>query len=312
MDESSASGGGRGKNKRFWTAQEDKALVEALSELAVDPHWRCENGFRSGYMVRLEELIGKALPGCGLKALPHIDSRLKTLVAKFRAISQMLNTSGFVWDDEKKMISVDRAVYDEYCKNHPNCKNLFGVSFPHFHELMNVYGKDYATGKPAEDYVEAIQNLQNVAPPQVTLDSSDDEGIDASGNATQTVTSPPAKKIKTEKTSNKRSKRGNAGEGSSNELASLQAFMKDMNVHLSTMANVIARTDDREQKVVEQTEKVLEELLSFNLEGVTPNQVFEVANILTSQPNKLLIFSKCPDALKSDYVKSLLGGNSNA
>ena len=88
--------------------------------------------------------------------------------------------------------------------------------------------------------------------------------------------------------------------------------MKDMNVHLSTMANVMARTDDREQKVVEQTEKVLEELLSFNLEGVTPNQVFEVANILTSQPNKLLIFSKCPDALKSDYVKSLLGGNSNA
>ena len=182
---------------------------------------------------------------------------------------------------------------------------------------MNVYGKDYATGKPAEDYVEAIKNLQNVAPPQVTLDSSDDEGVAASGNATQTVTSPPAKKMKTEKTS-KRSKRGNAGEGSSNELASLQAFMKDMNVHLSTMANVMARTDDceqradeREQKIVEKTEQVLEELLSFNLEGVTPNQVFEVANILTAQPNKLMIFSKCPDALKSAYVKSLLGGIGN-
>ncbi|XP_021734166.1 uncharacterized protein LOC110700893 [Chenopodium quinoa] len=101
MEESSASGGGRGRNKRFWTAQEDEVLVEALSELAVDPHWRCENGFRSGYMVRLEEVIGKALPGCGLKATPHIDSRIKTLGAKFRAISQMLNTSGFVWDDEK-------------------------------------------------------------------------------------------------------------------------------------------------------------------------------------------------------------------
>ncbi|XP_057517975.1 uncharacterized protein LOC130798895 [Amaranthus tricolor] len=311
MDESSASGGGRGKNKRFWTAQEDKVLVEALSELAVDPHWRCDNGFRSGYMVRLEEVIGKALPGCGLKALPHIDSRLKTLGAKFRAISQMLNTSGFVWDDEKKMVSVDRAVYDEFCKNHPNCKNLFGVLFPHFHELMNVYGKDYATRKPGEDYIEAIKNLQNVAPPQVTLDSSDDEEVAASGNATQIVTSPPAKKMKTEKTS-KRSKRGNGGEGSSNELASLQAFMKDMNVHLSTMANVMARTDDREQKIVEKTEQVLEELLSFNLEGVTPNQVFEVANILTAQPNKLIIFSKCPDALKSAYVKSLIGGNSNA
>uniref|UniRef100_A0A803M7G7 Myb/SANT-like domain-containing protein n=1 Tax=Chenopodium quinoa TaxID=63459 RepID=A0A803M7G7_CHEQI len=294
MEESSASGGGRGRNKRFWTAQEDEVLVEALSELAVDPHWRCENGFRSGYMVRLEEVIGKALPGCGLKATPHIDSRLKTLGAKFRAISQMLNTSGF---------------------SHPNCKNLYGISFPHFHELEKIYGKDYATGKPAEGFADAVNNLEKVAPPQVTLDSSDDEDVLCSGNVTQTVTSPPYKKIKTENTT-KKSKRGSGGAGSSNELASLQAFMKDMNVHLSTMATVMARTDDREQradereqKLVEKSEQVLEELLSFNLEGVTPTQVFEVANILTAQPNKLMIFSKCPDALKGAYVKSLLGGS---
>uniref|UniRef100_A0A803N970 DDE Tnp4 domain-containing protein n=1 Tax=Chenopodium quinoa TaxID=63459 RepID=A0A803N970_CHEQI len=292
--ESSASGGGRGRNKRFWTAQEDEVLVEALSELAVDPHWRCENGFRSGYMVRLEEVIGKALPGCGLKATPHIDSRIKTLGAKFRAISQMLNTSGF---------------------SHPNCKNLYGISFPHFHELEKIYGKDYATGKPAEGFADAVNNLEKVAPPQVTLDSSDDEDVLGSGNVTQTVTSPPYKKIKTENTT-KKSKRGSGGAGSSNELASLQAFMKDMNVHLSTMATVMARTDDREQradereqKLVEKSEQVLEELLSFNLEGVTPTQVFEVANILTAQPNKLMIFSKCPDALKGAYVKSLLGGS---
>lgn len=116
MEESSASANGRGRNKRFWTTDEDKVLVSALSELATDPHWKCENGFRNGYMVRLEEVIGKALPGCGLKAMPHIDSRLKTLVSKFRAIAQMLSTSGFGWDDDKKMISVERSVYDEYCK----------------------------------------------------------------------------------------------------------------------------------------------------------------------------------------------------
>ena len=116
MEESGACGNGRGRNKRFWTADEDKVLVSALLELATDPHWKCENGFRNGYMVRLEEIIGKALPRSGLKATPHIDSRLKTLVSKFRAIAQMLSTSGFMWDDDKKMISVDRSVYDEYCK----------------------------------------------------------------------------------------------------------------------------------------------------------------------------------------------------
>ena len=114
MEESGACGNGRGRNKRFWSAGEDKVLVSTLLELATDPHWKCENGFRNGYMVRLEEIIGKALPRCGLKATPHIESRRKTLVSKFRAIAQMLPTSGFLWDDDKKMIFVDRSVYDEY------------------------------------------------------------------------------------------------------------------------------------------------------------------------------------------------------
>ncbi|KAL2929592.1 DLA class II histocompatibility antigen DR-1 beta chain [Bienertia sinuspersici] len=115
MDEGSSSGG-RGRNKRFWIAEEDKALINALHELSTDPHWKFENGFRNGYMNRLEELIGKAIFGCGLNSSPHIDSRLKTLVGKFRAITQMLATSGFKWDDERNMISMDRSVYDEYCK----------------------------------------------------------------------------------------------------------------------------------------------------------------------------------------------------
>lgn len=57
-------------------------------------------------MILLEEVIRKALPGCGLKAIPYIVSRLKTLVRKFRAISLMLSTSGFGWEDDKKTISV--------------------------------------------------------------------------------------------------------------------------------------------------------------------------------------------------------------
>ncbi|XP_010688544.3 uncharacterized protein LOC104902452 [Beta vulgaris subsp. vulgaris] len=170
--------GGRGKNKRFWTPEEDKALVAALSDLASDPHWKCNNGFRNGYMTRLEELIGKAIPGCGLKALPHIDSRLKTLVTKFRAIVQMLNTSGFKWDDERHMISVERTVYDEYCKIHPNCKNLYGHIFPHLNAMVEIYGKDYAIGKPTEGFVDAIENMEKSAPVQVMVDSSDDDDDD--------------------------------------------------------------------------------------------------------------------------------------
>lgn len=38
MGEGSSTGGGsgRGKNKRFWSSEEDKALVEALQEISQD------------------------------------------------------------------------------------------------------------------------------------------------------------------------------------------------------------------------------------------------------------------------------------
>ncbi|WCJ18485.1 hypothetical protein M5689_000832 [Euphorbia peplus] len=98
------------------------------------------------------------------------------------------------------------------------------------------------------------------------------------------------------------------------ELASLQVFMKDMNVHLSTMANVMTRTDEREQhihereqQVTEKSEKVLDELLA--LEGITQKQALKVAQILIAEPSKLLLFSKCPDALKVMLVKDFLGDN---
>ncbi|XP_074294069.1 uncharacterized protein LOC141621515 [Silene latifolia] len=316
MDKSTASGGaigvasrgGRGKNKRFWTKEEDDALVAALSDLNADPHWKCENGFRNGYMVWLEEIISKAIPGCDLKALPHIDSRLKTLVTKFRAIFQMLGTSGFKWDDERQMISVERSVYDEYCKVHPNPKNLYGHAFPHLNALLEVYGKDYVTGKPAEGFVEAIDNMEKFSTVQVMLDSSDDEDAIVSGNA---ESASPLKKVKREHTFKRKGGKKESGRSINSELASLQGFMKDMNVHLSTMANVMSRADEREQRadereqeISEKGEKVLDVLLA--LEGITPQEVLEVAPILTAQLNKLMIFFKCPDELKCVYVKSLL------
>ncbi|KAL2897048.1 U5 small nuclear ribonucleoprotein 40 kDa protein, partial [Bienertia sinuspersici] len=272
---SSASGGGRGKNKRFWTNEEDKALVAALHELSSDPRWKCENGFRNGYMIRLEEVISKAMPGCGLKATPHIDSRLKTLVLKFRAILAMLETSGFKWDDERQMISVERSVYEEYCKAHPTAKNLYGVPFPHLHLMMDIYGKDCATGKIAEGFQEAVEKLQDQTE-QVLVDSSEED------NGVGTIESaPPLKRPKTEK-SNKKKGSGKIG------------------------ANTSSSED-----LSDKCNNVLSELLQ--LDGIVPGEAFEVANILSAHPNKLTIFYNCPGDLKKQYVKSLLGsGDGNS
>ena len=62
---------------------------------------------------------------------------------------------------------------------------------------MNIYGKDYATGKPSEGFTDAIKNMLKTAPAQVSLlDSSDEDDVAGSVNATQTQTVESAPLLK--------------------------------------------------------------------------------------------------------------------
>ena len=56
------------------------------------------------------------LPNCGLKASPHIESRVKTLKAKYCALHELLSQSGFGWNDEHMMLMCEKNVYDEWVK----------------------------------------------------------------------------------------------------------------------------------------------------------------------------------------------------
>ncbi|XP_020098170.1 uncharacterized protein LOC109716957 [Ananas comosus] len=160
-DESNTVNRGRGKNKRPWKEMEDEILVQCLKELATDLHWKGENGFRNGYFGRLEKMITERLPGCGLRASPHIESRVKYLKQKYCAITEILSKTGVTWDDQRKIISCDKKWYDDWCKMHESAKGLWGMPFPHLDVLAEIYGKDRATGEGVETFVDAVHNIEN-------------------------------------------------------------------------------------------------------------------------------------------------------
>jgi len=116
MDVSQGSQIGKGKNKRFWTKEEEWALIHGLLELSADPQWKAEGNFKSGYLVKLEEMMNAKCPGSGLKAYPHIDSKTKWFRDKYNVLMEMFRTSGFTWDDTTKMIKCERQSYDDFCK----------------------------------------------------------------------------------------------------------------------------------------------------------------------------------------------------
>ncbi|GAB4829838.1 hypothetical protein Ancab_019486 [Ancistrocladus abbreviatus] len=65
--------------KRHWELHEDNVLVSCMVDLYNMGSYNADTGFKAGYLNKLERMMGEKLPNSGLKAQPHIISRIKTL-----------------------------------------------------------------------------------------------------------------------------------------------------------------------------------------------------------------------------------------
>nr|XP_043625044.1 uncharacterized protein LOC122596522 [Erigeron canadensis] len=144
---------GAGRNKRAWTTKEDEKLVDTLMDLQASGKYACaDNGFKPGYYQAIQRLLDLSLPNSGLKAEPHIKSRLKTLKANFGVLSYMLSgTHGFTWDPKKCCVTADDQVWDEYIKTHKNASHIKDKPFPFYDKLSIIFGKNKNMGSRALD-----------------------------------------------------------------------------------------------------------------------------------------------------------------
>ncbi|KAL8488832.1 hypothetical protein ACS0TY_024947 [Phlomoides rotata] len=89
MDSQNQETRGRGKNKRKWKYDEDAKLIEALLDMVNFGAYKANNGFKPGHLNYVEEKLKVSLPNSGLKAKPHIESRIKTLKKDFHIVYDM-------------------------------------------------------------------------------------------------------------------------------------------------------------------------------------------------------------------------------
>lgn len=66
-----------GSTRRVWTNREEMVLIDALKDL-VSNGMKSDNGFRTGYLNKLEDSLKKVFPGTDLQANPNITSKLTT------------------------------------------------------------------------------------------------------------------------------------------------------------------------------------------------------------------------------------------
>ncbi|KAL2232405.1 UNVERIFIED_CONTAM: hypothetical protein Sindi_1420500 [Sesamum indicum] len=90
----------------MWTILEEERLVAGLKNLIVTG-WKCNNGFRNGYLGQLEAYIAKSFPTADIKAEPHITSKLHMWKKQYSTLSTMLTRSGLGWDEQQNMVTVE-------------------------------------------------------------------------------------------------------------------------------------------------------------------------------------------------------------
>ncbi|CAN6725639.1 unnamed protein product [Malus baccata var. baccata] len=128
-----------------WIDHEEDVLLTILEEMVADGV-RCETGsFKADTFVMVASKMREQIPGINIES-KHIQNKLKRVKEKYSFAYDIMNTSGFGWDDEKK------------CK-HPNASCKPNKSFPLYPRLCTVFGRDRATGSMAESAADAIENM---------------------------------------------------------------------------------------------------------------------------------------------------------
>lgn len=87
-------------------------------------------------------------------------TKIKRLKDKYSAAYDMLNTSGFGWDDARQCVTVDSPeALEEYLKKHPNKNYTANKPFTTYERLAIIFGKDRATRSMAESAADALENI---------------------------------------------------------------------------------------------------------------------------------------------------------
>ncbi|KAK2653137.1 hypothetical protein Ddye_012993 [Dipteronia dyeriana] len=129
-------------DRRNWTPEEEDVMITILEGIVADGG-RCDT----------EKIESITITG------KHVQNKMKRLKDRYSAAYDMLNSSGFGWNDTTKCVTVSPEILEEYLKKHPNKNYTANRPFPHYERLVTVFGKDRATGNMAESAADALDNM---------------------------------------------------------------------------------------------------------------------------------------------------------
>ncbi|KAK6160278.1 hypothetical protein DH2020_003659 [Rehmannia glutinosa] len=329
--------------KKKWIPKEDAALIAALSELC-NAGWKRETGiFKNGYTSALERKLKSKLPGCNIKASPHIESRLKLLKRQYDAITEMQGAAGMQWDDKDNLlICEDDDVWEEWVQTHTDAKGLRNKQFPYYNDLHVLFG-NRGTRKGVNNELDSdkvfVDNDNNATTLMVDdIEEDDRVNYEAFQNGSFDKEVDPRaqnniyKKRKTQRdiiknisnsimlpdhekasdrsddsTGTNRSDDENLSADATRQLAKIfGTFLEKYQEHLSLLGEIIGRETAAEKIAGEKRANLNGELTK--LPNLNLQARLRAASLIVSDPAKLDLFYSLSKEERREWVSMLLSG----
>ncbi|XP_057778869.1 uncharacterized protein LOC130997546 [Salvia miltiorrhiza] len=285
--------------------------MAALKEL-VAQGWKSDNGFRAGYLNKLEDAMRAAYPGTDLKGVPHINSKICAMKKNYYSLSLMLGRTGFGFNANGTIDCTDEE-WAEIVKKDPNARLMRDKPWPLIDDWKLVFGKDRATGEHAEDLMDAVtamyrrENIAQHAPDgdyHVNMEEvNENEGVDQNEGVDESVSQnhKGAERAREETSGGRKRKAAREETGGAYEML-LREMMNNTGQRLETLANRVGYDFDigKARKEVFEVLKAIPEL--------SLDERFDVCELLAYKVERLEIFMGLPEDARPAYAKRLLEG----
>ncbi|KAH7681806.1 hypothetical protein IHE45_05G080600 [Dioscorea alata] len=136
-----------------------------------------------------------SIPGI-IITIKQVVNKMKRWSIKLNEVVDMMNTSGFGWDDARKCVIVDSE------QKHPKLGNHANKEFKEFERLQGIFGKDRANGRGAETTEDVLEGLNddtnNVIETDLELDEEHTSAAPTENHMSNrpNVSRPPLKRQK--------------------------------------------------------------------------------------------------------------------
>ncbi|XP_054817832.1 uncharacterized protein At2g29880-like [Prosopis cineraria] len=300
-------------DKHMWTLEEDELLIQSMMVLHDKGELISDNGLRPRVLNTLKDMLDGLIPESGIKAYPHIQSRVKKLKINYGVVSDLLNLSGFGWDPEKKCVTAPKTVWDEYVKVNKKAAKWRNKTFPHYDELSNIFGKDRATGKDAQTYEDIVEEFHDQHGFTSPIEDTPTEHIltDSQMDGSHANTSPqensPTELSPSDATFGAKKRKRNSTEAQPSMLEGMKMIVQTLTNGLKESSEHFGMHLDRverEKRIDGMRSSLLVELKK--VEGLSHQERLKAYVKIIGDENILIGFYSMPEEDKADVIREII------